>query len=95
MVKHELYCNYNPNNFRACLGCEHLEEVRISYHVESDYEYMAERKSTGFKCKKHEQLYYPFKVEKKGLVDKYPDTFEGQKPMPKECSDFKSFDFFS
>ena len=33
-------------------------------------------------------LVYPTKVERLGLPEKYPETFEDQIPMPKECEDF-------
>ena len=94
MVKHELYCNANPINFRACSGCVHLEEREIDYCINSymNGDHYQEIKTTKtFYCNKLIKLLYPFKVEKMGLVNKYPKTFDGQDPMPNECEDFEEF----
>lgn len=81
MIKHEKFCDRNPLNIKACFGCVFLtkEEVLIEEHDHYD------RKSNGFRCTKKDVLLYPTKVERKGLLDKYPETFEDQEPMPSQC----------
>lgn len=86
MQRHEKYCSNNPENFKACSGCVHLEEIAISYEVGDDYNNEPiEKTATGFRCKKLDQKMYPTKAERKGLPEKYPHTFHDQVPMPKEC----------
>ena len=98
MEKHEKWCNSNPENFRACSGCQHLEEVEVKYSysvptLDGNLAVIfdgstAEGKTTGFRCKKLDKCLYPFKVEKLGLPDKYPETFEDKEPMPKTCEHY-------
>lgn len=98
MQKHETFCYSNPANFRACSGCIHLEEVEVeySYSVPSLGENLGvvfdgdtvTKKTTGFHCKKLNKHLYPFKAEKMGLINKYPESFEDKEPMPKVCEDF-------
>ena len=94
---HEILCYSNPENFRACSHCIHLEETTIDY--EKDIIRCGEnlgvifdtetRKAKTFHCKKLDKLMYPFKAEKKGLIEMYPETFENQEQMPKTCDQFK------
>jgi len=98
MEKHEKWCYSNPENFRACSGCKHLEEVTVeySYSVPTIGDHLGvifdgstvERKTTGFHCKKLDKQLYPFKAEKKGLIEKYPESFEDKEPMPKTCEHY-------
>jgi hypothetical protein len=85
MGRHEKWCTYNPENFAACSGCDHLEETRVAYTKDGDDGHTCHLQSTAFRCKKLDQMVYPKKVEKKGLLTKYPETFKNQIPMPKEC----------
>lgn len=101
MIKHEKWCNSNPDNFRACVGCIHLEEIKIeySYSVPILGENLGvifdgstvEKVTNGFKCNKLNKIIYPFKAEKLRLIDKYPETFENQESMPKECEHLELF----
>ena len=90
MVKHEVACYSNPENDRACSGCVHLEQIKTSYVVDT---YNGEREvpTNGFRCKKLDKMLFPYKVEKKGLNTKYPESFENQEPMPKKCAEFNPF----
>ncbi len=89
MVNHEKWCTSNPKNFKACSGCSFLEETVNRYDVDT-HDGWYTRKSKAFKCTKKDILVYPLKVEKKGLLEKYPETFEDQIPMPRECNQFES-----
>lgn len=92
MERHEKWCDHNPDNFRKCHWCSHLETISVEYYITvySPYGDLDEtrKETTGFRCKKLDKMLYPFKAEKKGLPDKYPETFDGQEPMPKECDLF-------
>lgn len=89
MIKHEEFCASNPKNFKACSGCTHLKEIEILYYVprydNNGDVYDEEKKTKGFECTKLDKILYPLKVEKLKLNEKYPETFEEQEPMPKEC----------
>lgn len=38
-----------------------------------------------------DKLMYPFSIERrKDMLEKYPETFEGQEPMPNVCNQFCS-----
>lgn len=101
MEKHETWCYSNPNNSRACNGCVFLEEIEVkySYSVPTVGENLGvifdgaqvEKTTKGFYCKKLDKHLYPFKVEKLGLLDKYPETFEDKEPMPKECDHWQLY----
>lgn len=83
MVNHELTCYSTPKNKRACSGCIHLEEIETSYYRENRYNYSeTEYKTKAFRCKKLDKILYPYKVEKLKLLEKYPESFEDQEPMP-------------
>lgn len=86
MEKHEKYCSQNPENFKACSGCIHLEEAEVECRRYDEY-FGAEVsfKAKGFHCKVLNKLLYPTKVEKLGLPLKHPKTFADQIPMPKDC----------
>lgn len=85
MEKHEAICFFNPANKVACNGCKHLEPTKIDLDFKDD-----SRQVNGFYCTKKQICVYPKKAER--LVLKYPETFEEQIPMPKECEFFKSND---
>jgi len=85
MEQHEKWCSLNPENRRACEGCEHLQEttIEVSYgHYDGSVTY---HNAKAFRCTKLDKLLYPLKVEQRGLLEKYPETFEDQQPMPKTC----------
>ncbi len=85
-IKHEKWCTKNPDNWPKCDGCIFISEVKIEIpDVWSDGD---TRLVNGFKCKKLQKNMYPKKAEKKGLIEKYPETFADQIPMPKECEHF-------
>lgn len=84
MEKHEKYCGANPENRRACEGCQHLEETTVEVIYEGIYQDRIV-KSKAFRCKALEKMLYPLKVEQRGLLEKYPETFEDQEPMPRTC----------
>ena len=84
---HEVVCKKNPDNKRACFGCEFLEKKEKTLYEDhplgGEYEY----KRDLLFCKKKEIYLYPPVVEHKG------NWFElgiNNDPMPKECSDFKN-----
>lgn len=85
MERHEKFCGNNPENAKACHGCKFIEEIKIPYTLDYGDDYGVEREATGFRCKKLDKILYPLIVEQKKLNIKYPETFENQEPMPKEC----------
>lgn len=89
MERHEKWCGNNPNNFKACSGCKFIEETTIEWDYDA-FDGYGTAKSKAFRCTKLDKMLYPLKVEKKGLPEKYPETFDGQDPMPKECEHFSS-----
>lgn len=88
--KHELHCGSNPVNFSACSGCIHLKEkagtVYYSDHNGEDRPVSVNQ----FECAKLGKMLYPHKVVKKGLLEKYPETFIDQEKMPVTCEHFLS-----
>jgi hypothetical protein len=85
MERHIDFCTYNPKNFTACSGCAHLDEIKIEYSVDHYFYVEVQRKSNGFRCKKLDKTLYPLKAKRLGLPEKYPETFEDQELMPREC----------
>jgi hypothetical protein len=81
MIKHEKFCESNPINKNACSDCRFLKEDRVEVGTNGDQEVYRK----GFLCAKKNINIYPIKVEKLGLPERYPDTFEDQEPMPKDC----------
>lgn len=82
---HEKFCPSNPDNFKACSGCVFLKEEKVEYVV-SNHDYHDQgRSSNGFRCSQKDQLLYPLKAERLKLPQRFPETFEDQEPMPKEC----------
>lgn len=86
MEKHEKWCAKNPENIAACQGCVFIEKTTIEYEVySSEWNAYMTTTSKAFRCKKLDKMLYPKRAEKKGLIEKYPETFEGQYPMPTTC----------
>lgn len=92
MSRHEKWCNYNPENRRACEGCKCLDETTISYVVDEGTEGQHTRNSKTFWCVKLSKMLYPVKAEKKDLPNKFPHIFAEQSPMPKTCEHREAFD---
>lgn len=98
MVKHEMICNKNPENIKACHFCEHLIKVKMNLSFENGYDpdfgtSYIEKESEVFKCEKLNKLMYPFSIERKDLPKKFPCTYEAQEPMPNRCSFFEEISF--
>jgi|SRR3990167_9873198 len=89
MLKHEDFCSRNPKNFSACSGCVFMKEEETEVYYSNSNIYGDEETTTvktkAFYCKKLDKHLYPFKVVAKGLLEKYPETFEGQEQMPVKC----------
>ena len=98
MIKHEELCNHNPKNSKKCHFCEHLETIEKEVYFETHSGYgevdYIDKIVKVFKCSKLDKLMFPFSIEKRGLHEKYPSTFEDQEPMPNKCNDFKNIDNF-
>lgn len=84
---HEEMCKKNPENFRACFGCNYLEK-RETEAYNSGYSGWCETKVSLCYCKKKEIFVYPSQVEIKGNMPILSDDSTNE-PMPKVCSDFK------
>jgi len=82
--KHEKFCSYAPENKAKCFDCVFLERDTISTRGYVDI--------NSFYCTKMGVGVYPVKAERKGLVSKYPETFEDQIRMPSECSVYKEME---
>lgn len=97
MTNHEIRCNCNPLNFRACTnGCLFLEREVIDVDFISHYDYengvsiYKTKQVNSFKCTKFDKIMYPFVIEKSNALEKYPETFENQEAMPKKCKEFSN-----
>lgn len=94
MERHEKLCYMRPENKSACTACIHLEEIKVEYttfYPTPWGEYESQKTSTGFRCKKLDKLMYHQGAVVKGLVEKYPETFEGREKMPVECKEYQYF----
>lgn len=86
MEKHEFNCSANPKNTTICSMCCFLEVGETT--VQSDYYgEMQKQKQKTFHCKKLNKNMYPFKVVKKRLLERFPESFAGKEQMPQDCSD--------
>jgi len=97
MIKHELNCYSNPKNFAQCSTCIHCEQIDVQYSFQGYYDGISCVDTTGttrgFRCNAKGIEIYPFKAVKKGLIEKYPETFEGKQLMPnKDCPLYKEED---
>lgn len=90
MVKHEIHCTKNPKNISACGGCVHIKEVpKTVYFDQWDGE--GQKTCTSFHCVKLEKELYPYIVVRKGILERYPETFEGAEQMPNQCEHFSYY----
>lgn len=97
MLKHEDNCLNNPKNIRPCLSCKNLERETIevdfeTYNYREGTHYTVQEKEV-FKCALYDTLMFPFSIERKDLHNKYPNTYDNQEPMPKECEGFDKIDY--
>lgn len=96
MENHEIHCGHNPKNYSACSGCVHLKQTEKEYSIGCRYDgEPIDRKSISFQCTKLNKELYPYKVIKKGLLEKYPETFEGAELMPSKCEFQQYKDYFN
>jgi len=88
-IKHEERCSKNPENFRACFGCEHLGKKDAKVHTGyDDYfscEPIYEFKTLLFCSKKNTFLYPPISEHKGNVYSEFDDDSQQNNPMPKEC----------
>jgi hypothetical protein len=84
MEHHEKWCPKSPENIKACTYCSHLEETEVTVYWDG-YDGSHESKRKGFRCTKLDKLLYPLSVQRRGLDGRFPEHFEEQEPMPKEC----------
>ena len=92
MERHEKYCLGKPENQPACSGCVFLKETTVDISTGSDYHgEEGYRAVKAFECTKLEKLLYPIKVLQKGLVERYPETFQDQELMPNKCEHTKFY----
>lgn len=83
-IRHETYCGSNPANWPKCQNCNNLEEYKKDvYYGHEDHGYHRECKA--FRCTAKNIGLYPAKVIRTGTLAKYPETFDGEELMPKEC----------
>lgn len=94
MIKHEDNCPNNPKNHRPCLSCKHLDRAKIEVEFrgygspEYGEDYIMQEKEV-FKCTLYDKLMFPFSIERKDLHNKYPETYQDQEPMPKQCEGYE------
>ena len=83
--KHEKFCSRNPENERACFGCQYLDKSKAQSYYDA-YDGERERNVKILFCEKFNCGVYPPKVEinqnSLELVD-----LENY-PMPKNCDTF-------
>lgn len=93
MENHEKKCSNNPINSKACYSCVFLEEAKTNVSWVRHYDHgegtsYFEKEVKCFKCTKLDKLMYSANIEKGSALIRYPETFENQEAMPKECEDF-------
>jgi hypothetical protein len=88
---HEKICKNNPNNFRDCHSCMHLEKkehILYDYYT-NHYGDSDNRTLNLLYCDEIKSYLYPVSVEIKG---NYIDLVtEPNVPMKKECSIFRNY----
>jgi len=80
---HELSCDKNPKNKRACFDCKHLHKKDVDvYYDEYNGDESCRNVSLMF-CSKVDSFLYPPKVEHKGNSFELGDY--SNNPMPDQC----------
>ena len=92
MIKHEEHCGHNPKNHSACQGCIFLKQKSETFEGYG-HDYGNEYYVKTFFCEKLNKGVYPHKVVKKGLLQKYPETFVDQIKMPTKCEHWRYTEF--
>jgi hypothetical protein len=91
VLKHEKFCNSNPQNYRACDGCAFLKTEIEEYEKGDDYTtdepVMGKRRV--FECTKLNKTLYSVYEERKGHLEQYPWHFNNAIRMPKTCIEYK------
>lgn len=91
MERHENICPHNPINEHPCYLCKHfeIEEGYNKEHRIEGGEYLGEYGAyTKWKCSKKGIYLHTRRAKQRGLVDTYPETFEGSEQMPNKCDLF-------
>jgi len=96
MDKHEKFCHHNPVNYRPCNECKFLESCRGEdeerhYVAGGEFETMHIQHPNFYRCTKFDKKVYSITAERKNLLEKHPETFEDQEPMPKHCEGFEKY----
>jgi hypothetical protein len=88
--RHERACHRNPDNERACFGCDNLEKKETSIGMMTPYGEINKPVNCLY-CKIKYVFLYPPKVEHKGNAF---DLGEFNEPMPKVCESYSRQEFF-
>ena len=89
MERHEEFCYMNPVNTPKCSNCEFLKQVEKTIYFDAFDSGEHSRKVKSFQCTKLNKELYPLSVVRRGIVDDYPETFEGAELMPTKCESFE------
>ena len=91
MKKHERACKKNPENIRACIGCEYCDAKTVK--INPNYGYGEKRIERDLPyCSKLDMFIYPPKCERNDNYFLPEDIDDGETeciPMPKVCEYFK------
>ncbi len=96
-IAHEQKCTSNPDNFIACMGCDHVEKRQMIFS--QDVMYLGpnmgvcydneERALQAFWCKKKEHWIYPATKVNNPIQSEDIEGEIDNEPMPKECEDIR------
>jgi len=81
-IKHEIECRKNPDNFRACFGCIHMDKKDVGIFSDT-FQGEIETKRMVLYCKKLESFMYPPKIERS--KEWYETDPIENNPMPRTC----------
>lgn len=81
--QHEIKCKKNPDNFRICHECAHLNSKTEEYFFDTGYGEDS-RKVKVFYCDKIKTFLHPASVEH-SEQGAYELGYESNEPMKKEC----------
>lgn len=84
---HEKMCGKNPDNDRACFGCNHLTKKRETVYYDT-WNGESTIKVDLLYCDKLDTFLYPPKVEHKGNM--YETSPQENRPMPRTCKEYQS-----